>query len=86
MQTSPVDFFHWSSPVYSAGSDSAYQRESERLHVVIFSGKDTYPVCVRVKTDHLNNKSPATSGAPRSLTGSLMPAMILVLSAAFWLA
>ncbi|KAH0366557.1 hypothetical protein KCU65_g5245, partial [Aureobasidium melanogenum] len=85
MQMSPFDFFHWSSPVYSAGNDSYYQRESERLHVVVFAGKNTYPVCVRVKTDHLNKQSPATSGAAASLTGSLMPAMIMALSAAFWL-
>ncbi|KAH0111867.1 hypothetical protein KCU60_g5548, partial [Aureobasidium melanogenum] len=86
VQTSPVDFFHWSSSVYSAGNDTYYQRESERLHVVIFAGKNTYPVCVRVKTDHLNKKSPATSGAAGSLTGSLMPMMMLALSAGFWLA
>ncbi|KAG9697696.1 hypothetical protein KCU95_g3494, partial [Aureobasidium melanogenum] len=86
MQTSPFDFYYWSSPVYSAGNDTAYQRESERLHVVIFAGKNTCPVCVRVKTDHLNKKSPATSGAAGSLTGSTMSMMIIALSAGLWMA
>ncbi|KAK6007314.1 hypothetical protein QM012_006322 [Aureobasidium pullulans] len=86
MQVSPFDFFYWSSPVYSAGNDTFYQRESERLHVAIFAGKNTYPVCVRVKTDHLKNESPATSEAAGSLHRSLMPTMMLALSAGFWLA
>lgn len=83
---SPFNFYQWSSQVYPAGNGTAFERESERLHVVVFSGKNAYPVCLRVKTDHLNKKSPATSGAAGSVTGSLMPAMIVALSAAFWLA
>ncbi|KAI4731674.1 hypothetical protein E4T49_00473 [Aureobasidium sp. EXF-10728] len=84
-QMSPLDFFHWSSPAYTAGNDTAYTRETERLHVVIFSGKDTYPVCLRVKTDHVNKKSPATSGAAKGSSASLMSLVMLVISVAMWL-
>ncbi|CAD0082207.1 unnamed protein product, partial [Aureobasidium vineae] len=85
-QKSPLSFFHWSSPAYTAGNDTAYTRETERLHVVIFSGKNTYPVCLRVKTDHVNKKSPATSGATISSSRSLVFSVMLVISAALWLA
>jgi hypothetical protein len=83
---SPYDFFHWSSQVYTAGDDAAYTRESERLHVVILTGKDTYPVCVRVKDDHVNKKSPAVSGAAQILSRSSMWTMVTTLAVAVWLA
>jgi hypothetical protein len=85
-QMSPFDFYHWSSPVYAAGDDSEYTRESERLHVVIFSGKDTYPVCVRVKDDHVSKKSPAVSGAAGIPSGSSWWTMVTTLGLAMWLA
>ncbi|CAD0106553.1 unnamed protein product, partial [Aureobasidium uvarum] len=85
-QKSPLSFFRWSSPAYTAGNDTEYTRETERLHVVIFSGMNTYPVCLRVETDHVDKKSPATSGAAKSSSGSSMFSVMLVISAALWLA
>jgi hypothetical protein len=83
-QTSPFDFFHWSSLVYTVGNNETYIRETERLHVVIFSGKDTYPVCLRVKDDHVSKSSPATSGAAAILSRDSTWTMLAAVVIAFW--
>jgi hypothetical protein len=85
-QTSPFDFFHWSSPVHNAGQDETYTRETERLHVVIFAGKDTYPVCLRVKNDHVSKNNPAASGAAAILSRDWTWTMLIAVTIAFWLA
>ncbi|KAI4741425.1 hypothetical protein E4T50_08149 [Aureobasidium sp. EXF-12298] len=85
-QTSPFNFFHWSSLVYTVGNNETYIRETERLHVVIFSGKDTYPVCLRVKDDHVSKSSPATSGAAAISSRDMTWKMLMAVAIAFWLA
>lgn len=82
---SPFDFLHWLSPPYNAGDNQTYIRETERLHVVIFAGKNTYPVCLRVKTDHVSETSPASGAATissRDLTWAMLTAIIVTV----WLA
>ncbi|KAI5212759.1 hypothetical protein E4T38_00303 [Aureobasidium subglaciale] len=85
-QMSPLDFSYWSSPIYAAGNDTYYQREVERLHVVIFAGTQNVPVCLRVKTDHVSDKSPATSGAARNSRIGLTSAVMVALGCFFMLA
>ncbi|KAI5260819.1 hypothetical protein E4T47_09557 [Aureobasidium subglaciale] len=85
-QMSPLDFSYWSSPIYATGNDTYYQREVERLHVVIFAGTQNVPVCLRVKTDHVSDKSPATSGAARNSRIGLTSAVMVALGCFFMLA
>lgn len=85
IQSSPFGFAYYTSPVYSAGNESRYQREAERLHVVVLSGKQTYPVCLRVKTDHVSKGDPSTSGAARSCTGSIGLSVVIVLVASLYM-
>jgi len=83
-QTSPFDFLYWLSPVYNAEHNQTYTRATERLHVVIFAGKDTYPVCLRVKTDHVSKTSPATSAAAAISSRDLMWIMVTAFTVVFW--
>lgn len=56
-------FAYRASPLYSSGDGTYYARESERLHVVVFTGRMSYPVCLRLKDDHLKRGSPASTAA-----------------------
>lgn len=57
---------YWASPLYSSGNSTYYDRETERLHVVVFTGLGTYPVCTRLKEDRIDRDSPASAGSKSS--------------------
>lgn len=82
---SPVEFSYYSSQLFSAGNESYYQREDERLHAIFFSGSwGVTSVCNRVNNtklakDNIAVYQGAAVGRRASVGISVMMAVAVVM-------
>lgn len=59
--------FYWrTSAIYSAGNDTLFNSETERLQMAVISGLKSSPVCLRISDNHVSPSDPSTSTASPS--------------------
>ena len=83
---SPVEFSWYQSQIFSAGNDSYYERENERLHVAFLSGSwGITPLCTRVNNTKLSKNDIAVEqGGAGSVRGSISLSVAIALAAAMF--
>jgi hypothetical protein len=84
---SPVEFSYYRSQIFSAGNDSYYEREDERLHAAFLSGIwGITPVCTRVNNTKLSKNDIAVQqGGAGSVRGSVGLSMVIALAIAVFM-
>jgi hypothetical protein len=73
------------SAVHEQSDTTYYERELERLHVFVFSGQATYPVCVRVDSKRVSKKDPGTSGAADNRVNLGVMMVMMMVGAMVWM-
>ncbi|THV83759.1 hypothetical protein D6D26_10158, partial [Aureobasidium pullulans] len=73
-EKSEARFAYTTSEIYSAGNDTLFQHDVQRLHVLLFTSSGSAPICVRV-ADH------KVSGAMARPGGSMCFVALLALGA-----
>ncbi|KAH0285704.1 hypothetical protein M436DRAFT_35290 [Aureobasidium namibiae CBS 147.97] len=84
---SPVEFASYRSQIFSAGNESYYEREDQRLHVAFLSGSwGITPICTRVNNTKLGKNDIAVEqGGAGSVRGSIGLSVVVALAAAMFM-
>jgi len=84
---SPIEFASYRSQLFSAGNESYYEREDQRLHVAFLSGSwGITPICTRVNNTKLGKNDIAVEqGGAGSVRGSIGLSVVVALAAAMFM-